>query len=118
MLRSLLPALLMLIGPPVFAAEPAGVQFTARGLAEACTDGYAYYNYGRCSGYIMGTLDLLMEREGASAGLCPPALDGAVSDVLVDPVAAYLGAADARLDRPATEIVIEVLRAAFPCEPG
>jgi hypothetical protein len=115
-MAKLVLTLVAMLAGPCLAAEAPPMQFMGRHLAEACSDGYAYYNYGRCAGYILGVHDALVG--AGETGICAPATGGAVSEVLVEPMTLYLGSDGARLDRPAAEIVADVLRARFPCERG
>lgn len=62
-------ALLMSMG-----AAPAGAApWTADALRDVCRDGFAYYAYGACAGYLSAVLDQHQERFGTASGLCVPA---------------------------------------------
>jgi hypothetical protein len=115
MIRVALVAVLLASGNVGASAAEPQIQFTGTDLAEACSDGFAYYNYGRCAGYIMGIHDAAILGEGTEAGICAPANEG-ISDALIEPVAEYLALPSTDLTLPAMDLVLGALRQAFPCE--
>lgn len=87
----------------------------ADGLREICSDYMRYYDYGRCTGYIVGAHDQHVLAVGWEVNICVPLEDGQTADHLVAPVLAYLERNPRRLSDPASSVVVAALTEAFSC---
>jgi hypothetical protein len=87
----------------------------ANGLKRACSDHTLHYDYGRCTGYVIGAHDEHVLAVGWEVNICVPLEEGGTGDHLIAPVLAYLERNPRRLFDPASSVVIAALKEAFPC---
>jgi len=87
----------------------------AHGLRRACSDHTLYYDYGRCTGYIVGAHDEHVLAVGWEVNICVSLEEGGTGDHLIAPVLDYLERNPRRLSDPASSVVVAALKEAFPC---
>ena len=94
---------------------PAGAApWTADDLREVCRDGYAYYAYGACAGYLSAVHDQHQGRFGTASGVCLP------NDRTYFDIGERAGEAVLQLVMVAgetgVELALRALRTAYPCD--
>lgn len=100
-------------------ALPASAQFySGNKLWEVCSEKGAAFNFGVCSGYVLGVYDSIMSpisQRSVLARICEP--DQLQAGQLRDIVINYLQARPEERHMQASVIVMNALARAYPCSP-